>query len=113
MTCDAALWAACVGGAMQRDAYRQGIEAAGFEIDTWRTNTEYRFVSERADNATQKCGVNQHRVARTAALSDQWREAGRPARSAPRSAATDSSVRHAPSVLATLPGDLLEGCGRL
>lgn len=98
---------------MQRDAYRQGIEAAGFEIDTWRTNTEYRFVSERADNATQKCGVNQHRVARTAALSDQWREAGRPARSAPRSEATDSSVRHAPSVLATLPGDLLEGCGRL
>jgi hypothetical protein len=28
VTCDAALWAACVGGAMQRDAYRQGIEAA-------------------------------------------------------------------------------------
>jgi len=109
VTCDAALWAACVGGAMQRDAYRQGIEAAGFEIDTWRTNTEYRFVSERADNARR----HQHLVARTAALSDQWREAGRPARSAPRSEATDSSVRHAPSVLATLPGDLLEGCGRL
>jgi arsenite methyltransferase len=57
VTCDAALWAACIGGAMQRDAYRAAIEAAGFEIDTWRENTEYRFVSERADNATQKYGV--------------------------------------------------------
>ena len=57
VTCDAALWAACIGGAMQRDAYRHAIEAAGFEIQTWRHNTEYRFVSERADNATQKYGV--------------------------------------------------------
>ncbi len=57
VTCDAALWAACIGGAMQRDGYRQAIEAAGFEIETWRENTEYRFVSERADNATQKYGV--------------------------------------------------------
>ena len=56
-TCDAALWAACIGGAMQRDAYRQAIEDAGFAIEAWRTNTEYRFVSERADNATQKYGV--------------------------------------------------------
>jgi SAM-dependent methyltransferase len=57
VTCDAALWAACIGGAMQRDGYRAVIEAAGFEIETWRENTEYRFVSERADNATQKYGV--------------------------------------------------------
>ena len=57
VTCDAALWAACIGGAMQRDGYRQAIEAAGFTIETWRQNTEYRFVSERADNATQKYGV--------------------------------------------------------
>ena len=57
VTCDAALWAACIGGAMQRDRYRQAIETAGFEIVTWRENTEYRFVSERADNATQKYGV--------------------------------------------------------
>jgi arsenite methyltransferase len=57
VTCDAALWAACIGGAMQRDGYRAAIEAAGFEIVTWRENTEYRFVSERADNATQKYGV--------------------------------------------------------
>ena len=57
VTCDAALWAACIGGAMQRDRYRQAIETAGFEIVAWRENTEYRFVSERADNATQKYGV--------------------------------------------------------
>jgi arsenite methyltransferase len=57
VTCDAALWAACIGGAMQRDRYREAIETAGFEIVTWRENTEYRFVSERADNATQKYGV--------------------------------------------------------
>ena len=57
VTCDAALWAACIGGAIQRDGYRQAIEDAGFTIQEWRTNTEYRFVSERADNATQKYGV--------------------------------------------------------
>ena len=48
VTCDASLWAACIGGAMQRDRYRGAIQAAGFEIETWRNNTEYRFVSERA-----------------------------------------------------------------
>jgi arsenite methyltransferase len=57
VTCDASLWAACIGGAMQRDGYRDAIEAAGFEIETGRENSEYRFVSERADNATSKYGV--------------------------------------------------------
>jgi len=57
VTCDASLWAACIGGAMQRDRYRDAIEATGFTIETWRENSEYRFVSERADNATQKYGV--------------------------------------------------------
>jgi arsenite methyltransferase len=57
VTCDASLWAACIGGAMQRDAYRAAIEAAGLEIEAWRENPEYRFVSERAGNATRKYGV--------------------------------------------------------
>jgi arsenite methyltransferase len=57
VTCDASLWAACIGGAMQRENYREAIEAAGFEIVDWRENSAYRFVSERADNATQKYGV--------------------------------------------------------
>jgi len=42
---------------MQRDDYRDAIESAGFEIDDLRENNQYRFVSERADNATQKYGV--------------------------------------------------------
>jgi arsenite methyltransferase len=57
VTCDASLWAACIGGAAQRDSYREAIEDAGFEIETWRENDAYRFVSERASNATQKYDV--------------------------------------------------------
>jgi arsenite methyltransferase len=57
VTCDASLWAACIGGALQRDDYREAIEAAGFELDDLKENDEYRFVSERAENATKKYGV--------------------------------------------------------
>jgi arsenite methyltransferase len=57
VTCDASLWAACIGGAMQRDDYREAIEAAGFELDDLKENDQYRFVSERADKATKKYGV--------------------------------------------------------
>jgi SAM-dependent methyltransferase len=57
VTCDASLWAACIGGAMQRDGFREAIEGAGLEIEEWRENPEYRFVSERADNAVRKYGV--------------------------------------------------------
>jgi hypothetical protein len=57
VTCDASLWAACIGGAMQRDGYRAAIEGAGLEITAWRENEQYRFVSERADNAVRKYGV--------------------------------------------------------
>jgi SAM-dependent methyltransferase len=57
ITCDASLWAACIGGAMQRDRYEEAIGAAGFEIAEVRVNDRYRFISDRADNATQKYGV--------------------------------------------------------
>jgi arsenite methyltransferase len=57
VSCDASLWAACIGGAMQRDDYREAIEAAGFELDDLQENDQYRFVSERAENATKKYGV--------------------------------------------------------
>jgi ubiquinone/menaquinone biosynthesis C-methylase UbiE len=57
VTCDASLWAACIGGAMKRDDYREAIEAAGFELDDLQENDQYRFVSERAENATKKYGV--------------------------------------------------------
>jgi len=55
--CDASLWAACIGGAMQRDDYRDAIEAASFELYDLKENDQYGFVSERADNATKKYGV--------------------------------------------------------
>jgi SAM-dependent methyltransferase len=57
VTCDAALWAACIGGAMQCDDYRAAIETAGFAIESWCENPQYRFVSDRADSATTKYGV--------------------------------------------------------
>jgi SAM-dependent methyltransferase len=58
VTCDAALWAACIGGAMQLDRYHAAIEAAGLHIDTVRDNPEYRFVSDRASGATATYGVS-------------------------------------------------------
>jgi ubiquinone/menaquinone biosynthesis C-methylase UbiE len=57
VTCDASLWAACIGGAMQRDRYLEAIERAGFEVAEVRDNDRYRFISDRADNATRKYGV--------------------------------------------------------
>jgi arsenite methyltransferase len=73
VTCDASLWAACIGGAMQRDSYREAIEAAGFEILELRDNDAYRFVSDRAEGATQKYGVT------SISLLARWRGDGSPA----------------------------------
>jgi SAM-dependent methyltransferase len=58
ITCDASLWAACIGGAAQRDDYLDTIRAAGFDIDTVRDNDAYRFLSDRAVGATTKYGVS-------------------------------------------------------
>ena len=57
VTCDAALWAACIGGAAQRDDYLAMIEAAGFTVETVRDNPQYEFVSDRAVGATTTYGV--------------------------------------------------------
>ncbi len=54
--CDADLWASCIGGAVQRDAYREAIEGAGLRIKEIRENP-YEFISERAKNASAKYGV--------------------------------------------------------
>jgi len=56
IVCDADLWASCIGGAAQQDAYRDAIEAAGLRIEAIRENP-YRFISERAVNASEKYGV--------------------------------------------------------
>jgi arsenite methyltransferase len=56
VTCDASLWAACIGGAAQRDDYLGAIEAAGFEVVAVRDN-DYRFISDQALGATTTYGV--------------------------------------------------------
>jgi arsenite methyltransferase len=56
IVCDADLWASCIGGAAQQDAYREAIEAAGLRIEEVRENP-YEFISERARNASAKYGV--------------------------------------------------------
>jgi SAM-dependent methyltransferase len=56
IVCDADLWASCIGGAAQRDAYREAIESAGLRIEEIRENP-YEFISDRARNASKKYGV--------------------------------------------------------
>ena len=56
IVCDADLWASCIGGAAQQDAYRTAIESAGLRIEELRENP-YKFISERAQNASEKYGV--------------------------------------------------------
>ena len=56
IVCDAELWASCIGGAAQRDAYREAIETAGLRVADMRENP-YRFLSERARDASEKYGV--------------------------------------------------------
>jgi hypothetical protein len=58
VTCDASLWAACIGGAVQRDDYLDTVRAAGFDVDTIRENDKYRFLSDRAVGATTTYGVS-------------------------------------------------------
>jgi len=58
VTCDASLWAACIGGAMQRDRCVETIEQAGFTVTTMKANHEYRFLSRSAQNATRDYGVH-------------------------------------------------------
>jgi len=56
IVCDADLWASCIGGAAQQDAYREAIETAGLRIETIRDNP-YEFISDRAREASTKYGV--------------------------------------------------------
>jgi len=57
ITCDATLWAACIGGALQIDDYRAAIEAAGLRVEQVKENLQYRFISSSAQGATKKFGV--------------------------------------------------------
>jgi ubiquinone/menaquinone biosynthesis C-methylase UbiE len=57
VTCNATLWAACIGGAAQRDRYHEAIEAAGLRVESLEQNAQYRFLSDSARNAVLKWGV--------------------------------------------------------
>ena len=56
IVCDADLWASCIGGAAQEDAYRAAIERAGLRIEDIKQNP-YEFISKRARDASAKYGV--------------------------------------------------------
>lgn len=56
IVCNADLWAACIGGAAQEDAYVAAVEAAGLAVEEIRVNP-YRFLSDQAQGATRKYGV--------------------------------------------------------
>ena len=57
ITCDATLWAACIGGAMQIGEYTAAIEAAGLRVTFVRDNPEYQFISKNAQGAARSYGV--------------------------------------------------------
>ena len=56
ITCNATLWAACIGGALQRDTYFEYIRKAGFRIEATSVN-DYEFISKNARNAGEKYGI--------------------------------------------------------
>jgi SAM-dependent methyltransferase len=57
ITCNTTLWAACIGGAAQRDDYRDMIGAAGLHVVAVEENSAYQFISDSALGATRKYGV--------------------------------------------------------
>ena len=57
ITCNATLWAACIGGALQIGDYLAAIESAGLRVRRVKDNPQYRFISENAQGATRKYGV--------------------------------------------------------
>jgi arsenite methyltransferase len=57
VVCNADLWAACIGGAMQQDTYREAIEGAGLRVSSVRDNAGYHFISSNAKGAQDRWGV--------------------------------------------------------
>jgi len=58
ITCNSSLWAACIGGAMQKDMYCDLISDAGMEITAWTKNEQYGFISNSAKGATEEYKVH-------------------------------------------------------
>jgi arsenite methyltransferase len=57
-SCQADLWAACIAGASQRGVYLEAIAAARLELKVLQHNPNYRFLSERAQQASHKYGAH-------------------------------------------------------
>lgn len=57
IVCDASLWAACIGGASQEDAYLDAIRQSGLEIRRQAQNVSYGFLSKSAKQASIDFGV--------------------------------------------------------
>ncbi|MGH8938563.1 MAG: methyltransferase domain-containing protein, partial [Actinomycetes bacterium] len=57
ITCNAELWASCIGGASQIDAYRSSIEEAGLRINSIHDNPQYEFLSASAQGASRTYGI--------------------------------------------------------
>ncbi len=57
ITCDATIWASCIGGAMQINAYKQAIESAGLSVVSVKENPQYQFLSKSAQGAIKDFGV--------------------------------------------------------
>lgn len=57
ITCNAELWASCIGGATQVEDYLAAIEDAGLKVTEVRDNTAYEFLSESAQGATRAYGI--------------------------------------------------------
>jgi ubiquinone/menaquinone biosynthesis C-methylase UbiE len=53
IVCNSTLWAACIGGAAQR----QMIEAAGLHVMRVEDNPQYQFISDNAKGASKTFGV--------------------------------------------------------
>src|SRR3990172_3813474 len=54
---NANLWAACIGGAMQQDLYKNAINDAGMKVMKLIENSQYGFLTDSAKSASKKYGV--------------------------------------------------------
>ena len=57
ITCNANLWASCIGGAEQQDKYKKAIESGKMQIIKIKENPRYQFLSKSAQGATKDFGV--------------------------------------------------------
>ena len=57
ITCNANLWASCIGGAEQQDKYKKAIESGKMKIMKIKENSQYKFLSKSALGSTKDFGV--------------------------------------------------------